>query len=145
MPLEGEYEPSTWKFAADHVQRYEGSGGTEATTIRGMRVVVLTTRGRRTGKVRKSPLMRVEHDGRYAAVGSIGGAPKNPVWVYNLRANPEVTLQDGLAVHDMRAREVTGAEKAEWWKRATDAYPPYDEYQAKTERVIPVFVLEPRS
>jgi F420H(2)-dependent quinone reductase len=145
MPLEGEYEPGTWKFAADHVERYERSGGTEATTIRGMPVIVLTTRGRRTGKLRKSPLMRVEHEGRYAAVGSIGGAPKNPVWVYNLRANPEVMLQDGTEVYDMTAREVTGAEKAEWWKRATDAYPPYDEYQAKTERIIPVFVLEPRS
>ena len=144
MPLEGEYEPGTWKFAADHVERYESSGGTEATTIRGMPVIVLTTRGRRTGKLRKSPLMRVEHDGRYAAVGSIGGAPKNPVWVYNLRANPEVTLQDGPNVYDMTAREVTGAEKAEWWKRATEAYPLYDEYQAKTERMIPVFVLEPR-
>ena len=140
MPLEGEYEPGTWKFAADHVERYEGSGGTEATTIRGMPVIVLTTRGRRTGKLRKSPLMRVEHDGRYAVVGSIGGAPQHPRWVYNLRADPEVTLQDGPEVYDMTAREVMGAEKAEWWKRATDAYPPYDEYQAKTERVIPVFV-----
>jgi deazaflavin-dependent oxidoreductase (nitroreductase family) len=145
MPLEGEYEPGSWKFAADHVERYERSGGTEATTIRGMPVVVLTSRGRRTGKLRKSPLMRVEHEGAYAVVGSIGGAPRNPVWVYNLRANPDVTLQDGPEVHDMTAREVTGAEKAEWWKRATDAYPPYDEYQAKTERVIPVFVLEPRA
>src|SRR5919106_1086171 len=103
MPLEGEYEPSTWTFAADHVERYEGSGGTEATTIRGMPVVVLTTRGRRSGKLRKSPLMRVEHDGMYAAVGSLGGAPKNPVWVYNLRANPDVTLQDGTRIYDMTA------------------------------------------
>lgn len=145
MPLEGEYAPSTWTFAAEHVERYEGSGGTEATTIRGMPVIVLTTRGRRTGKLRKSPLMRVEHDGTYAAVGSIGGAPKNPVWVYNLRANPDVTLQDGPDVYDLRAREVTGAERDEWWKRATDAYPPYDEYQARTKRAIPVFVLEPRA
>jgi F420H(2)-dependent quinone reductase len=145
MPLEGEYEPGSWTFAADHVERYERSGGTEATTIRGMPVVVLTSRGRRTGKLRKSPLMRVEHDGIYAVVGSIGGAPKNPVWVYNLRANPDVTLQDGPSVHDMTAREVMGAEREEWWKHATAAYPPYDEYQAKTERVIPVFVLEPRS
>jgi deazaflavin-dependent oxidoreductase (nitroreductase family) len=144
MPLEGEYEPSTWKFAADHVERYERSGGTEATTMRGMPVVVITHRGRRTGKLRKSPVMRVEHDGKYAAVGSLGGSPKNPVWVYNLRANPDITVQDGPDVYDVRAREVTGAEKAEWWKRATDAYPPYDEYQAKTERIIPLFVLEPR-
>ncbi len=145
MPLEGEYEPGSWTFAADHVERYERSGGTEATTIRGMPVVVLTSRGRRTGKLRKSPLMRVEHEGAYAVVGSIGGAPKNPVWVYNLRANPDVTLQDGPSVHDMTAREVMGAEREEWWKHATAAYPPYDEYQAKTERIIPVFVLEPRS
>jgi deazaflavin-dependent oxidoreductase (nitroreductase family) len=144
MPLEGEYEPGTWKFAADHVARYEGSGGTEATTIRGMPVVVLTTRGRRTGKLRKSPVMRVEHDGSYAAVASLGGSPTNPVWVYNLRAHPDVTLQDGTAIYDMTAREVTGAEKEQWWKRATEAYPLYDEYQAKTERIIPVFVLEPR-
>jgi F420H(2)-dependent quinone reductase len=145
MPLEGEYAPSPWPFAADHVQRYEGSGGTEGTTIRGLPVVVLTTRGRRTGKLRKSPLMRVEHDGSYAVVGSLGGSPKNPVWVYNLRANPDVMLQDGTDVHDLRAREVTGAERDEWWNRATYDYPPYDEYQAKTDRVIPVFVLEPRA
>lgn len=145
MPLEGEYAPSTWKFAADHVERYEASGGTEATTIRGMPVVVLTTFGRRTGKLRKSPLMRVEHDGTYAAVGSLGGAPKHPVWVHNLRANPDVTLQDGPNVLDLRAREVTGPERDEWWKRATAAYPEYDDYQNRTQRVIPVFVLEPRS
>ena len=143
MPLEGEYEPSAWKFAADHVERYEGSGGTEATTIRGMPVVVLTTRGRRTGKLRKSPLMRVEHNGVYAAVGSIGGAPKNPVWVYNLRANPDATLQDGPTIYDMTARELTGAERDEWWNRAVEAYPLYADYQTRTERVIPVFVLEP--
>ncbi len=143
MPLEGDYEPSSWSFAADHVERYEGSGGTEATTIRGMPVVVLTTRGRRSGKLRKSPVMRVEHDGRYAAVASLGGAPKNPVWVYNLRDNPDVTLQDGREIYDMTAREVSGAEREEWWKRAVEAYPLYDDYQARTERVIPVFVLEP--
>jgi deazaflavin-dependent oxidoreductase (nitroreductase family) len=145
MPLEGEYEPSTWKFARDHVERYESSGGTEATTLQGRPVIILTTRGRRTGKLRKSPLMRVEHDGTYAAIGSLGGAPNNPVWVYNLRADPEVTLQDGPKVVDLRAREVTGLERDEWWRRAVDAYPPYDEYQARTERSIPVFVLEPRA
>ena len=142
MPLEGEYEPSPWSFAADHVERYERSGGTEATSMSGMPVVVLTTRGRRTNKLRKSPVMRVEHEGRYAAVGSLGGAPKNPVWVYNLRANPDVALQDGPEVYDLRAREVTGDERDEWWKRAVEAYPPYADYQARTERVIPVFVLE---
>ena len=145
MPLEGEYEPSPWSFAADQVVKYEGSGGTEGSVLSGMPIVVLTTRGRRTGKIRKSPLMRVEHDGRYAVVGSLGGAPKNPVWVYNVRANPDVTLQDGPDVFDMRAREVTGAERDEWWKHAAAAYPPYDDYQARTERVIPVFVLEPRA
>ncbi len=144
MPLEGEYEPSTWQFARDHVERYESSGGTESTSLQGMPVVVLTTRGRRTGKLRKSPLMRVEHDGTYAVVGSLGGAPKHPVWVHNLRANPDVMLRDGPDAYDLRAREVTGAEKELWWKRATEAYPPYNDYQARTERVIPVFVLEPR-
>lgn len=142
MPLEGEYEPSPWSFAADHVERYERSGGTEATSMSGMPVVVLTTRGRRTGKLRKSPVMRVEHEGRYAAVGSLGGAPKNPVWVYNLRANPDVALQDGPEIYDLQAREVTEDERDEWWKRAVEAYPPYADYQARTERVIPVFVLE---
>lgn len=144
MPLEGEYEPSAWQFAADQVEQYERSGGTESATLQGMPIIVLTTLGQRTGKLRKAPLMRVEHEGRYAVVGSLGGAPKNPVWVYNLRANPDVTLQDGPTVHDLRAREVTGAERDEWWGRAVEAYPPYADYQARTERVIPVFVLEPR-
>jgi deazaflavin-dependent oxidoreductase (nitroreductase family) len=145
MPLEGEYEASPWSFAADQVEQYERSGGTEGSLMSGMPIVVLTTRGRRTGKIRKSPLMRVEHEGRYAVVGSLGGAPKNPVWVYNARENPDVTLQDGPQVLDLRAREVTGAERDEWWKHAVAAYPPYDDYQARTERVIPVFVLEPRT
>lgn len=143
MPLEGEYAPSPWQFAAEHVERYERSGGTDGTTLRGMPVVVLTTLGRRTGKLRKAPIMRVEHEGVYAAVGSLGGAPKNPVWVYNLRANPDVTLQDGPVRHDLRAREATGAERDVWWQRAVAAYPPYAEYQTRTERLIPVFVLEP--
>ena len=144
MPLEGDYAPSTWKFAADHVEQYEGSGGTEGTELMGAGVVVLTTRGRRTGKLRKSPLMRVEHDGVYAVVASLGGAPKHPVWYYNLVANPDVTLQDGPDVHDLRARELSGEERELWWKRAVDAFPQYAEYQTKTERVIPVFVLESR-
>jgi len=143
MPLEGEYEASPWSFAADHVERIESSGGTEGATIRDLPVIVLTHRGRHTGKIRKSPLMRVEHDGRYTAVGSLGGAPKNPVWVYNLRANPDVTVRDGTAVYDMRARELEGAERDEWWKRAVEAYPDYADYQARTERLIPVFLLEP--
>src|SRR5438552_14304023 len=144
MALEGEYAPSPWSFAADQVELYETSGGTEGTELQGAAVVILTTRGRRTGKIRKTPLMRVEHEGTYAVVASLGGAPKHPVWYYNLVSNPDVTLQDGPKVFEMKARELTGTERAEWWKRATDAWPPYDDYQAKTERIIPVFVLEPR-
>jgi deazaflavin-dependent oxidoreductase (nitroreductase family) len=144
MPLEGEYAPSPWSFAADQVELYEKSGGAEGTELQGAPVVILSTRGRRTGKIRKSPLMRVEHEGKYAVVASLGGAPKHPVWYYNLVADRNVTLQDGANVLDLKAREVTGDERAEWWKRATDAWPAYDDYQAKTERVIPVFVLEPR-
>lgn len=144
MPIEGEYEPSPWAFARDQVERYEASGGREGSMLSGMPIVILHTRGRRTGKVRKSPLMRVERDGAYAAVGSLGGAPKHPLWVHNVRAEPDVTLQDGPDVHDLRAREVAGAERDEWWRVAVAAYPPYADYQARTERVIPVFVLEPR-
>ena len=145
MPLEGEYAPSRWSFAADHVERYESSGGTESTELQGAPVVILSMRGQRTGKIRKTPLMRVEHDGRYAVVGSLGGRPKNPVWVYNLRANPDVTLRDGTEVYDLVAREIAGPEREEWWKRATAAWPAYDGYQAMTTRFIPVFVLEPRA
>jgi F420H(2)-dependent quinone reductase len=144
MPLDGDYAPSPWSFAADQVELYEKSGGKEGAELQGAPVVILSTRGRRTGKIRKSPLMRVEHDGKYAVVASLGGAPKHPVWYHNLVANPDVALQDGPDVHELTARELEGAERAEWWKRATDAWPAYDDYQAKTERVIPVFVLEPR-
>jgi deazaflavin-dependent oxidoreductase (nitroreductase family) len=144
MPLEGEYAPSPWSFAADQVDLIEKSGGTEGTELQGAPVVVLTTRGAKTGKIRKAPLMRVEHEGKYAVVASLGGAPKHPVWYYNLVAHPEVTLQDGPQIIDMTARELSGAERAEWWKRAVEAWPAYDDYQKKTERVIPVFVLEPR-
>ena len=131
----------------DQVAEYESSGGTRGTTLAdtGLPVVVITNRGARTGKVRKTPLMRVEHDGRYAAVGSQGGAPDNPRWVNNFRAEPQVELQDGSQKQPMIAREVTGAERDEWWARAVAAYPPYAEYQQKTARVIPVFVLEPAS
>jgi len=108
-----------------------------------MPVVIVTNVGAKTGKIRKTPLMRVEHDGRYLAVASLGGAPKNPVWYYNVKANPRVELQDGPKKLDMVAREITGEEKAQWWERAVAAYPPYADYQAKTDRVIPVFVLEP--
>ncbi|HZX38573.1 MAG TPA: nitroreductase family deazaflavin-dependent oxidoreductase [Streptomyces sp.] len=143
MPLEGEYEPSPEKWVRDQVELYEKSGGTKGTTMRGMPVVVLTTRGAKSGKIRKSPLMRVEHEGTYAVVASLGGAPKHPVWYYNVVADPQVELQDGPVRKDMRAREVTGDEKALWWERAVAAYPDYAEYQKKTDRRLPVFVLEP--
>jgi len=145
MPLEGEYEPSPAGWVRNQVQKYEESGGTEGTELNGLPVVILWTKGRNSGKLRKTPLMRVEHDGTYAVVASLGGAPKHPVWYFNVVADPDVTLQDGPNVYDLRAREVTGAEKAEWWKHAAAAYPPYDDYQAKTDRQIPVFVLEPRA
>jgi deazaflavin-dependent oxidoreductase (nitroreductase family) len=145
MADEEAFEPHPFEWVRKQVETYESSGGTQGTTLRGMPVVLITLRGARSGKVRKIPVMRVEHDGRYAAVASLGGAPKNPVWYYNLAANPRVTLQDGPATYDMVAREITGAEKAEWWVRAVEAYPDYAAYQDKTERVIPVFVLEPAS
>ncbi|MBA4863149.1 nitroreductase family deazaflavin-dependent oxidoreductase [Streptomyces sp. PSKA54] len=143
MPLEGKYEPSPTQWAREQVELYESSGGTEGTTMRGKPVVVLTTRGARTGKIRKTPLMRVEHDGTYAVVASLGGAPSHPVWYHNIVADPRVELQDGPVRQDMTAREVTGKEKAVWWERAVEAWPDYAEYQKKTDRVIPVFVLEP--
>ncbi|MFF0221424.1 nitroreductase family deazaflavin-dependent oxidoreductase [Streptomyces sp. NPDC004629] len=145
MPLEGEYEPSPTAWVREQVELYESSGGTEGTTLldTGLPVIVLTTRGARSGKIRKTPLMRVEHAGRYAVVASQGGAPKHPVWYFNITTDPRVELQDGPHKQDMTAREVTGAEKAEWWERAVAAYPPYAEYQEKTSREIPVFVLEP--
>ncbi|WP_181795552.1 nitroreductase family deazaflavin-dependent oxidoreductase [Streptomyces sp. WELS2] len=145
MPLEGEYEPSPEQWVREQVELYESSGGTKGTTLRdtGLPVIVLTTRGAKSGKLRKTPLMRVEHEGRYAVVASVGGAPKHPVWYFNVKADPHVELQDGPVKRDMRAREVTGAEKAGWWERAVAAYPPYADYQEKTSREIPVFVLEP--
>jgi deazaflavin-dependent oxidoreductase (nitroreductase family) len=142
MPLTGEYEPSTQQWVRDQVALYEGSGGTEGTTLRDLPVIILTSRGARSGKLRKTPLMRVEHDGAYAVVASKGGAPEHPVWYYNLVADPQVELQDGPEKWDMVAREVEGDEKAAWWERAVAAYPDYADYQQKTERVIPVFVLE---
>ncbi len=145
MPLDGEYEPSPTKWVRDQVELYESSGGIRGTTLlnTGRPVIVLTTRGVRSGRIRKTPLMRVEHEGRYAVVASLGGAPKHPVWYHNLKGDPHVELQDGPVKRDMRAREITGAEKDEWWERAVAAYPPYADYQKKTDRVIPVFVLEP--
>lgn len=144
MPLQGDYEPSPWDLIVDQVEQYERSGGTEGATLEGKPCIILTTRGRLTGKLRKTPLMRVEHGGSYAAVASMGGAPRHPVWYFNLLANSgEVTVQDGPHVHDLRAREVEGDEKAAWWERAVAVWPAYDEYRASTDRVIPVVVLEP--
>src|SRR5919107_3434348 len=143
MPLHGEYEPSTEQWVRDQVELSESSGGTEGTDLRGMPVVVLTNRGAKSGKLRKTPLMRVEHEGHYAIVASQGGAPDHPSWYFNLLADPHVELQDGPVRQDMVARELEGDERAEWWRRAVAAFPPYREYQFKTRRVIPVFVLEP--
>ena len=145
MPLNGDYAPSPQRWVRDQVERFERSGGTQGTTLldTGLPVVIVTNVGARTGKVRKTPLMRVEHDGRYAAVASMGGAPQHPVWYHNLKAHPRVKLQDGPNRSEMTARELTGSERAEWWDRAVAAYPPYAEYQTKTSRQIPVFLLEP--
>lgn len=145
MPLDGEYAPSPHKWVRDQVDEYESSGGTRGTVMRDMPVIVLTSKGAKTGKLRKTPLMRVEHDGRYAAVASQGGAPTHPVWYHNLVADPHVELQDGPERWDMTARELSGDEKVEWWSRAVAAFPDYAKYQANTEREIPVFVLEPPS
>ncbi|GAA2414248.1 nitroreductase/quinone reductase family protein [Streptomyces coeruleofuscus] len=155
MPLKGEYEPSRAQFVRDQVELYERSGGTEGTTLsvlvareedeglRDLPVVILTTLGAKTGKIRKTPVMRVEHHGSYAVVASMAGAPHHPVWYHNAVADPRVELQDGPVRQDMLAREVTGDEKALWWARAVEAFPDYAEYQKKTDREIPVLVLEP--
>ena len=141
MPLSGEYAPSTSDWARENAEKYMESGGTEGTELQGKPVILLTTIGAKTGKLRKTPLMRVEHNGEYAVVASLGGAPKNPVWYYNLKAHPRVELQDGSESHDYDAREVFGDEKAAWWDRCVQAWPDYANYQKKTERQIPVFVL----
>ncbi|MET7902544.1 nitroreductase family deazaflavin-dependent oxidoreductase [Streptomyces sp. NPDC005355] len=143
MPLQGEYQPSPEQWVRDQVELIESSGGTEGTTMRDMPVVLLTTRGAKSGKIRKAPLMRVEHNGTYAIVASLAGSPKHPVWYHNVVADPRVELRDGPVRQDMTAREVTGEEKALWWERAVEAFPYYAEYQEKTDRQIPVFVLEP--
>ena len=144
MPLIGEYEPSTSDWAREQAEKFENSGGTEANTMKGVPIILLTTKGAKTGKLRKTPLMRVEHDGKYAVVASLGGAPKHPVWYHNIVAEPHVELQDGTAKRDYTAREVTGDEKAVWWDRAASVWPDYNEYQKKTDREIPVFVLTPQ-
>ena len=143
MTLQGDYIPSSFDWVRDQVEAYERSGGQEANTLQGtdLPVVIVTMRGNKSGKVRKLALMRVEHDGEYALVASLGGAPKHPVWYYNLKANPdEVIIQDGPEPFEARVREVSGEERAAWWERAVAAYPPYAEYQERTDRQIPVFV-----
>jgi F420H(2)-dependent quinone reductase len=145
MSNDAEYGPSPRRWVREQVERYEGSGGTEALTLRdtGLPVVIITNVGAKSGKVRKTPVMRVEHDGSYAAVASDGGIPTHPYWYHNLVAHPRVTLQDGPVRREMVARELSGPERDEWWARGVAAYPPYAVYQTKTERTIPVFVLEP--
>ncbi|HEX4819803.1 MAG TPA: nitroreductase family deazaflavin-dependent oxidoreductase [Acidimicrobiales bacterium] len=142
MPLQGDYEASPWDWVRDQVEAYERSGGREANTLRdtGLPIIVVTTVGNKSGKIRKTALMRVEHGGEYALIGSMGGAPTHPVWVHNVRADPHVMIQDGPEPHDYTVREVEGDERTTWWDRAVAAYPPYAEYQERTERVIPVFV-----
>ncbi|MDH4363621.1 MAG: nitroreductase family deazaflavin-dependent oxidoreductase [Acidimicrobiia bacterium] len=142
MSISGDYEPSTWEWVRQQVAEYEGSNGERGNTLRdtGMPIIVMTTVGRKTGKVRKVPLMKVEHNGEYAIIASKGGAPKNPAWVANLLADPKVMIQDGPEPFDAVVRLVEGAERAEWWERSVAAYPPYAEYQAKTDREIPVFI-----
>lgn len=143
MPLHGEYAPGTSERARQQVDEYESSGGTAGTTLGGRPVVILTTVGARSGKLRKTPLMRVEHDGAYAVVASLGGAPRHPLWYRNIVAHPMVELQDGPVRQDMVAREVEDDERSLWWARAVEAYPAYASYAERTERVIPVLVLEP--
>jgi F420H(2)-dependent quinone reductase len=143
MPLKGEYEPSPTDWSREQVEKFESSGGAEGNTMKGKPIIVLTTVGAKSGKLRKTPLMRVEHGGEYAVVASLGGAPKNPVWYYNIKSDPHVELQDGAELKDYTAREVFGDEKSAWWERAVAAWPDYAEYQKKTDRQIPLFVLTP--
>jgi F420H(2)-dependent quinone reductase len=144
---DGDYAASPWSWVSNQVEEYEASGGTKANTLMdtGLPIIVVTTKGNKTGMIRKTPLMRVEHGGEYALVASMGGAPKHPVWYYNLKAAPEaVTLQDGAEPFPVEVRELNGDERAVWWERSAAAYPPYLEYQTKTDRVIPVFLATRR-
>lgn len=145
MTLQGEYEPSQWDWVRNQVEQYETSGGSKANTLRGSKdpIVVITSVGAKSGKLRKNPVMRVEKDGVYIAVASKGGAPENPSWYANFVAHPEVDLQDGPEPRTYRARIVEGAERQEWWDHAVATWPTYASYQEKTDREIPVFVLEP--
>jgi deazaflavin-dependent oxidoreductase (nitroreductase family) len=142
MPLTGEYEPGTSAWSRAQVELYEATNGGKGGDLRGRPVIVLTSVGAKTGKLRKTALMRVEHGGLYAVVASLGGAPKNPAWYHNLKKNAHVELQDGAIKRDYTAREVTGDEKVVWWGRAVAAWPDYATYQTKTDRQIPVFVLD---
>jgi F420H(2)-dependent quinone reductase len=141
MPLEGEYEPSTSEWARVQAETFEATNGAEANTLRGRPIIVMTSRGAKSGKLRKTALMRVEHDGHYAVVASVGGAPKHPTWYWNLKKHPLVELQDGAEKHDYEARELEGEEREIWWRRANETWPSYDQYQTKTDRQIPVFLL----
>ena len=143
MPLSGEYEPSPSEWVRMQVETYEKTDGAEGGDLAGIPVVIVTTVGRKSGKLRKTPLMRVEHEGSYAAVASQGGAPTHPAWYANLQADPHVELQDGPQKQDMTVRELSGDEREQWWERAVAAFPPYAEYQTKTDRVIPLLLLEP--
>ena len=147
MPLQGDYEPSTWDWVSEQVATYERTGGQEANTLRdtGIPVIIVTCRGKSSGKIRKLALMRVEHEGEYALVASVGGGPKNPGWYHNLVAEPHVMIQDGSAPGDFRAEVVEGDERSAWWDRAVAVFPTYTEYQQKTDRQIPVFVARPTS
>ncbi|HEY7439780.1 MAG TPA: nitroreductase family deazaflavin-dependent oxidoreductase [Acidimicrobiia bacterium] len=143
MPLEGTYEPSPWAPIAEQVTLFESTGGREGAELQGKPCVILWTKGRHSGKIRKTPLMRVNDGDRYAVVASLGGAPKHPVWYLNLVENPTVSLQDGPDLRDYTAHVATGDEKVEWWRRATAVWPAYDDYQASTSREIPLVILEP--
>ena len=144
MATDGDYAPSPWDWVRNQVEKYEASGGTKGNTINGMPILIVHNKGAKSGALRKTPLMRVEHDGEWAIVASIGGAPKHPNWYFNLLAYPDdVAVQDGPEVVPVTIREVTGDEKAQWWERAVEAWPDYAEYQKKTDREIPVVVLEP--
>jgi deazaflavin-dependent oxidoreductase (nitroreductase family) len=143
MAIAGTYEPSPWDPIADQVRLYEESGGKEANELKGKPVIILWTRGRHSGNVRKTPLMRVTDGNRYAVIASMGGAPKHPVWYLNIEADPHVSLQDGPNLRDYVAHVATGDEKREWWARATQVWPDYDKYQAGTDREIPLVVLDP--
>lgn len=145
MTLEGEYEASPWEWVRNQVEEYEASSGAKANTLRdtGLPIIILTTKGNKSGKLRKAPLMRVEHDGQYLLVGSMGGSPQNPVWVWNLKADPTaVAVQDGAEPFDTSVRELEGEERATWWDRAVMAFPAYATYQENTERHIPIFLTE---